>query len=119
MSVLHTRANQKVSTRKRANIISVLLTRANKKGLFVNACSLKKIEPKIVHISVNTIEVKDATKKTKYEEPSVTDNSVNNVLSYFKILECGKKLLIKLGATCERACMATLKKMYETELLRY
>ena len=29
--------------------------------------------------------------KTKDEEPLVTDNSVINVLSYFKLFECSKK----------------------------
>ena len=52
--------------------------------------------------SVNMSEVKDAKNETKYEKPSDTDNSVINVLSYFKLFKCGKKILKKLDATSER-----------------
>ena len=37
--------------------------------------------------------------KTKYEEPLVTDNSVINAPSYFKLLECGDNFLNNLDAT--------------------
>ena len=47
--------------------------------------------------------------ETRDEEPSVTDNLVINVPSYFKLFKCGKNFLIKLDATCERACMETPK----------
>ena len=66
------------------------------KRVIVNACYSDEIESKIVHISVNTSEVKDAMNKTKYEEPSVTDKSVINVLSYFKLFGCNIKFLIIL-----------------------
>ena len=44
-------------------------------------------ETKIVHISVNTSEVKYAMNKTKDEEPLVTNNSVINVSIYFKLFK--------------------------------
>ena len=44
-------------------------------------------ETKIVHISVNTSEVKYAMNKTKDGEPLVTNNSVINVSIYFKLFK--------------------------------
>ena len=60
------------------------------KRVIVNACSSDKSESKSVHISVNTSEVKGANNETNDEETLVTDNSVINVPSYLKKLECGK-----------------------------
>ena len=56
---------------------------------------------KSIDINVEKIKVKYANNETNNEETSVTDNSVINVPSYFKLLECGKKVLRKLDATCE------------------
>ena len=53
------------------------------KIVIFNACSLDKSESEIVHISGNTIKVKDAKNERKDEKPSVVDNSVINALSYF------------------------------------
>ena len=64
-------------------------------------------------------EIKYTKNETKDEEPLVMDNSVINVPSYFKLFECGEKLLNKLDAICERVCMATLKEKYETEFIKY
>ena len=57
--------------------------------------------------------------ETNDEEPSVTDNSFINAPKYFKLFECGKNFLNNLDATCERAFMATLQKLWVTEVLRY
>ena len=57
--------------------------------------------------------------ETKDEEPSVTDNSVINAPSYFKLFECGKKLLNNIDATYEQACMANLQVKWYTENRRY
>ena len=67
------------------------------KRVIVNVCYSGKIESKIIHISVNTSEVKDAknesvntrevkdaNNETNYEEPLVMDNSAINAPRYFK-----------------------------------
>ena len=74
---------------------------------------MDKSESKIVHISANTSEVKYAKNEsvntseakftkneTKDKEPLVTDNSVINAPSHFKLFECGKNFLNKLYAMC-------------------
>ena len=58
---------------------------SNSKRVITNTCSSDKSESKIVNKSINTSEVKDAMNETKYEEPSVTDNSVINAPRYFKL----------------------------------
>ena len=75
-----------------------------------------KIESKSIHISFNTIKVKDATNETKYEEPSVKYNSVANAFKCFKLFEHNKKFLNNIGATCEQVCMETSKDKYYTEM---
>ena len=85
------------------------------KRVIVNVCYSGKIESKIIHISVNTSEVKyaknesvntrevkDANNKTNYEENLVMDNSAINAPIYFKLFKCGNNFLNKLDATCER-----------------
>ena len=57
--------------------------------------------------------------ETKDEEPSVIDNSVIIAPNYFKLLECGKKILNKLYAAYVRAYMATLKERYDIEVIKY
>ena len=52
----------------------------------------------------------------EHEEPLVTDNPVIKEPSYFKLFECGKNLLNRLDATCERACMVTSRYKYYTEI---
>ena len=46
-------------------------------------------------------EIKDANIETNNEEPLVTDNSVINAPSYFKMFKCGKNFLNKIDAMCE------------------
>ena len=53
------------------------------------------------------------------EEPSFTDNSVINALSYFKIFECGKNFLNNLDATYEQACMETSQETWDTAKVMY
>ena len=55
----------------------------------------------------------------KYEEPSVTYNSVVNAPSCFKLFECGKNFFNNIDAMSEWAFMETLKKNYDIECLRY
>ena len=69
--------------------------------VIVNVCSSDDIESKSVRICVNTSEEKYAKNETKDGESLVTDNSVINAPSYFKLFECSKKCLNKLDATCE------------------
>ena len=76
------------------------------KGVFVDESSTDEIESECVHKNVN--KEKDAKNDTEYEEPSAT----HEVLSYFKIFECGKNLLNVLDMTYERACMATPRDKY-------
>ena len=57
--------------------------------------------------------------KKKNEEPSVTDNSVINVPSYFKLFECGKNFFNNIDATYEQACMATWQGKCNTAMLGY
>ena len=70
----------------------------------------------MVHKSTNTNKEKFAIDETEYEEPSVTDNKFIKELSFFNLFECGKKFLNNIDATCERACIATSKHQYYTEL---
>ena len=49
----------------------------------------------------------------------VTDNSVINALSYFKLFKWGKNFLNKLDDMCEQACMEVLKEKYDVELIKY
>ena len=65
--------------------------------------------------SVNKREVKDAKNETQDEEPLVTDNSAINAPNYFRLFKWGEKLLNKLDATCEWACMTNSKDKYYTE----
>ena len=73
-------------------------------------------ESKSVHKSINTNKVEYEIDETENEEPSVTDNPVINEPSYFKLFKWGKNFLKNIDATCERACMATLKYNYYTEM---
>ena len=60
---------------------------------------------------VNTSKVK----YTKYEEPSVTDNSIIEVIKapgYFKLFECGKKFFDNLDTTYKCACISNAKGNY-------
>ena len=57
--------------------------------------------------------------ETKDESSSVTDNLVIIAPRYFKLIECSKKLLNKLDAMCEQACMATLKYRFDIEAIKY
>ena len=63
--------------------------------------------------SQNIDKQKDGKNEADYEESSVTDE----VLIYFSIFECGRNLLNRLDVTYERACMATQKEEYNTEML--
>ena len=78
--------------------------------------STEESEPKSVRKSFNTNKVKDAIDKTEDEEISVTDNPVINYPRYFNLFECGKNFLNNIDYTCERACMATSKDKYYTEM---
>ena len=90
---------------------------------------MDKSKSKSVYISVNTSEVKDANNeivntskvkyarnKTKDEEPWVTDNSIINAPSCFKLFKCSKNVLNKIDASCEQACMENSKDKYYMEL---
>ena len=46
----------------------------------------------------------------------VTDNPSINEPSYFNLFECGKNFLNNIDTTCERACMATSRDKYYTEV---
>ena len=48
----------------------------------------------------------------------VTDNPVIKEPRYFNIFECGKKILNRLDAMCEQACMATSREKYYTEMYK-
>ena len=50
---------------------------------------------------------KYAINETENDEPLVTDNPVIKEPIYFKLFECGKDILNRLDATCERAFMTT------------
>ena len=53
----------------------------------------------------------------KYEEPSVTDNSVIIAPRYFKLFKFNKNFLNNIDTTYERACMATFQGKWDTESL--
>ena len=67
---------------------------------------------------INTNKEKYAIEKTEHEEPSVTDNPVTNKPSYFNLFKCGKNLLNRLEVMCERACIATSRDRYYTEIYK-
>ena len=48
----------------------------------------------------------------------VTDNPVTNEPNYFNTFKCGKDILNRLNTTCERACMATSRDRYYTEIFK-
>ena len=58
-------------------------------------------------------QTKDAKNEVDYEESSVTDEVPSN----FNIFECGRNILNRLDVKYERACMATKKEEYYTDLL--
>ena len=68
------------------------------------------MHPKIVN------KEKDAKNEAQHEEHLVTYDPVVKEPSYFKIFQCGKNLLNKLGATCKQACMATSRDKYYTKI---
>ena len=51
----------------------------------VNASYLEDSKSIFLYISINKIKVKYATNEKNHEEPSVTDNLVINMPSYFKL----------------------------------
>ena len=57
--------------------------------------------------------------ETQDEEPSVTDNSVINFPSYFKLFKFGKNFLDIIDGTYERACMTTPQINWDTSVIRY
>ena len=84
------------SNHKSISSMKVLRRRGNKKTL------------KIIN------EGKDAKNKKEHEEPLVTYNSVVKEPSYFNLFKCGKNLLSRLDAACEKACMETSRYKYYT-----
>ena len=56
--------------------------------------------------------------ETEPEKSTETYNPVINKLSYFNLLECGKNIFNILDATYKRACVATSRDRYYTELLK-
>ena len=48
----------------------------------------------------------------------VTDNPAVKEQRYFNIFKCGKNILNRIDATCERLCMANYRDKHYTELLR-
>ena len=69
-----------------------------------------------VHKSING--KKYAKNETEHKENLVPDNPVVKEPSYFNLFECGKNLLNRLDATCERVCMANSRNKYYTEILK-
>ena len=86
------------------------------KIIIVYESSIEERESERVHKIVN--KEKDAKDEVYHEEPMVTDGPVVKEPSYFNIFLCGKNILNKLYATCKRACMATPRDKYYTELFR-
>ena len=54
--------------------------------------------------------------ETEDEVHSVTDKPVIKKPVYFNLFGCGKNLLNKLDAKCKRACIATSRGKYYTEI---
>ena len=78
MSVILTRANKKGSTRTRENCMSILRTKENKR-VIINTCSLDENESKSNHISVNTSKVKDSNNEMmKTIKVKVTKNETKD-----------------------------------------
>ena len=48
----------------------------------------------------------------------VTDNPVVKEPIYFNLFECGKNISNIIDATCKRACMASSRDKYYTEMLK-
>ena len=82
-------------------------------SVIVDEISTEEIESEIIHKSINTNKETYAIDKTEHEEPSVKYDSVINEPRYFNLFECG---LNRLDATCKRACIATSRDKYYTEM---
>ena len=118
MSVLKARVIKKGSVWIKPYHISILQTRENKKRY--HQCILFGQERiKYCSYKCQYDQSKGWNEETKDEEPSVTDNSVINISSYFELFECSKNFLNNLDATYERACMANPKKKWDTAKSRY
>ena len=61
---------------------------------------------------------KDENNETEHEEPLVMDNPVFKEPKYVNLFECGKNILNRLDATCERECMENSRDKYYMEMLR-
>ena len=119
VSMLYRRYQIKRDQCRRKFIACLLYRREQIKKSYHNECSSDKSESKSIHISINKHELKYGTNETNFEEPSVTDNSVINAPSYFKIFKCSKTFLNNFYATYERACMVNPMEKYDTAVLMY
>ena len=61
---------------------------------------------------------KYAKNKAEHDKSQVTDDTGVKDLNYFNLFECRKNLLNRRDATCEQACMATLRDKYYTGFFR-
>ena len=68
---------------------------------------IRRIENQNASTKASTQTEKNAINETENDEPLVTDNPVIKEPIYFKLFECGKDILNRLDATCERAFMTT------------
>ena len=84
------------------------------KGIIVNESSTEESESECNYKKINN--ERDTNNEVDYEKPSVKYDPVVRETRYLKISECGKDLLNRLGATYERACMATPRYKYYTKM---
>ena len=57
---------------------------------------------------------KNTNNETDNEKTLVKNSSVVREKIYFNLLDCGKNILNRLYATCERACMEHSRNKYYT-----
>ena len=81
-----------------------------------NEISREESKSEIIHERINTNKEKYVIDKTEHGEPLVTDNPVINDPRYFHLFECGKNILNRIDSMCKRACMATSRDRYYTEM---
>ena len=87
------------------------------KIIIVDEISTEESESECVHKNIN--KEKYAKNKEEHEKTTITDDPiVVKEPIYFKIFRCGKNILNRIDATCERLCMETPRDKYYMELYR-
>ena len=83
------------------------MDKSESESVIADENSKEESKSKSGHKSIKINKEKYEINEIENKETSIEYNTVINKPSYFNLFECGKNLLNKFDATCERACMAT------------